>query len=173
MKTVASVSIEEYLQSRYHPDCDYVDGEVQERNVGERDHSELQRELIFFFRSRQRQWNAFVFPEQRIQVSSTRFRVPDLCVYVNERPAEQVFRTPPFICIEILSPEDRMERIQEKIDDYLNFAVPYVWVVNPRNRRAWAYTKEGSREVSGGTLRTENPSLEVPLNEIFAGLDTA
>jgi len=92
---------------------------------------------------------------------------------MNEKPAEQVFRTPPFICIEILSPEDRMERIQEKIDDYLNFAVPYVRVMNPRNRRVWAYTKEGSREVSGGTLRTENPSLEVPLNEIFAGLDTA
>jgi Uma2 family endonuclease len=172
MKTAAPISVEEYLHTAYDPDCDYVDGEVQERNVGERDHSELQRELLYFFRSRQQEWKVFVFPEQRVQVRATRFRIPDLCVYVGKKPAEQVFRTPPFICIEILSPDDRMERIQEKIDDYLNFRVPYVWVINPRNRRAWTYSKAGSSEVPGGILRTENPSMEIPLAEIFASLDT-
>lgn len=172
MKTLAPIPVEEYLCATYHPDRDYVDGEVLERNVGERDHSELQRELMFFFRGRQQQWNVFVFPEQRVQVSPTRFRVPDLCVYAGEKPKEQIFRTPPFICIEILSPEDRLERIQEKIDDYLDFGVPYVWVINPRNRRAWTYTKEGSREVKDGLLYTENPSLAVSLAEVFAGLDS-
>jgi Uma2 family endonuclease len=171
MKTFESTSIAEYLHTAYHPDCDYVDGEVLERNVGERDHSELQREFLFFFRSRQQQWNVFVFPEQRVQVSSTRFRVPDLCVYAGQRPHQQIFQTPPFICIEILSPEDRMERIQEKIDDYLKFGVPHIWVINPTSRRAWTFTKEGSREVFDGQLRTENPHLVVPLADIFAGLD--
>ena len=170
MKALAFVPIEEYLGVAYHPDCDYVDGEVLERNVGERDHSELQRELIFFLRSRQEQWRAFVFPEQRVQVSPTRFRVPDLCVYIGEKPNEQVFRTPPFICIEILSPEDRMERVQEKIDDYLDFGVPHVWVINPRKRRAWTYTKEGSQEAPDGVLSTRNPSLAVPLAEVFGGI---
>lgn len=74
------------------------------------------------------------------------------------------------ICIEILSPEDRLERIQERIDDYLAFGVPYVWVINPRNRRAWAYTKDASTEVHDGVLRAENPSLSVPLAEIFGEL---
>ena len=168
---VAQVPVEEYLRTTYDPDCDYVDGEVLERNLGERDHSDLQGELVYFFRVRRQRWKVFAFVEQRVQVSPTRFRVPDVCVYVGEKPRDQIFRTPPFICIEILSPEDRLERLQQKIDDYLSFGVPYVWVINPRNRRVWAYTKDGSREVKDGTLHTENPSLIIPLAEIFAGLD--
>ena len=46
MKTETFVSVEEYLKTSYEPECDYVDGEVQERNVGERDHSILQREFM-------------------------------------------------------------------------------------------------------------------------------
>ena len=167
MKTEALVPVEEYLRTTYDPDCDYVDGEVLERNLGERDHSTVQREFIFFFRSRQQAWKAFVFPEQRVQVSPTRFRVPDICVYVGEEPEDQIFRTPPFICIEILSPEDRWTRMQQKIDDYLRFGVPYVFVLDPRDRRVWACTKDGNTEIRDGVLRTGDPSLEVPLAEIF------
>ena len=167
MKTGALVPVEEYLRTTYDPDCDYVDGEVLERNLGERDHSKLQKKLILFFGNREKTWNIVVFPEQRVQVSPTRFRVPDICVYAGEEPQEQIFRTPPFICIEILSPEDRWERMQQKIDDYLRFGVLYVWVINPRDQRGWAYTKDGNPEVPDGVLRTENPSLAIPLDEIF------
>lgn len=105
-------------------------------------------------------------------MSPTRFRVPDVCVYAGENPREQIFRTPPFICIEVLSPEDRMNRVQERIDDYLKFGVPYVWLIDPRSRRVWIHTKGGSREAKDGILRTENPSLTIALSEIFAGLDS-
>jgi len=44
MATGTLVSVEEYLNTSYSPDCDYVDGEVLERNLGEREHSELQTE---------------------------------------------------------------------------------------------------------------------------------
>ena len=67
-----------------------------------------------------------------------------VCVYVGERPQDQVFRTPPFICIEVLSPEDRMSPPQQRIDDYLAFGVGYVWVVDPATRRAWVYAKDAS-----------------------------
>ena len=166
------ISVQEYLHTLYEPDCDYVDGEVLERNMAERDHSELQLEIGLFFRSHRQAWGTYAFVEQRIQVAPTRFRIPDVCVYL-ERPKEQVFVTPPFICIEILSPEDRLERIQDRIDDYLNFGVHHVWVINPRNRRVWAYTKDGSRELKDRILRTEDPSLTIPLSEIFAQLDKA
>jgi len=90
---------------------------------------------------------------------------------VGERPTDQIFRTPPFICIEVLSPEDRVGRTQERIDDYLKFGVRYVWVINPANRRIWVYTAAETREITDGILRTENPALTIPLAEIFAGLD--
>lgn len=171
MTTATLTSIEEYLASAYEPDCDYVDGEIQERNVGERDHSSLQREFLYAFRPLHTAKKAFVYPEQRIQVSPRRFRVPDVCVYVGTDPKEAVFTTPPFLCIEILSPEDRISRMQVKINDYLKFGVRYVWMVDPSTRTAWVYTSSGMYEVADGVLRTENPAMEVSLAEIFSALD--
>jgi Uma2 family endonuclease len=166
MKTAALVPVEEYLRTTYDPDCDYVDGEVLERNLGERDHSDVQRQLILFFGTRSNKLGVQVYPEQRVQVAARRYRVPDVCVTIG-RPGEQIFREPPFICIEILSKDDTLASMQEKIDDFLNFGVPYVWVINPWNRRAWVYTTDGSREVKDGLLRTENPEMTIPLAELF------
>ena len=70
----------------------------------------------------------------RVQVSSTRFRIPDICVLVGDFPTEQIFRTPPFLAIEVLSKKDRKRDVLEKVEDYLRFGVPYVWVINPRTR---------------------------------------
>jgi Uma2 family endonuclease len=91
--------------------------------------------------------------------------VPDVCVVVGE-PKDQILREPPFICIEVLSPEDRVSRTNEKVADYLQFGVPYVWIVDPRTRKAWQCTQGAMIEVP--ELRTENPTMVVPLEELFA-----
>ena len=173
MKAAALISVEEYLRTTYEPDCDYVDGELVERNVGELEHSGLQTEIVYCFRSQRRAWKVHAYVAQRVQVKSTRFRVPDVCVVRAPKPTEPVFRMPPFICIEVLSKKDSLENIQSKIDDYLNFGVPYVWVINPRTRRAWVYTADAIVEAKDGILRTENPAIVVPLADLFAGLDEA
>ena len=170
MATETLVSVEQYLSTAYSPDCDYVDGVVLERNVGELNHSTVQGELYFWFRSRRQELRTCAYTEQRVQVKPTRFRVPDVCVIVGEKPHEQIFTHPPFLCVEILSPDDRVSELQQKIDDYLEFGVPYVWVIDPWSRRAWVYTAEGSREIRDGVLRTANPEIAVPLAEIFAEL---
>ena len=170
MKAAALVPVEEYLRTAYRPDRDYVDGEVLERNMGERDHGVLQRELILYFGTRLKSLGLHVFPETRVQMSTKRFHIPDVCVTL-DRPKEQIFREPPFICIEVLSKDDTLLGMQDKIDDYLKFGVPNVWVISPWNRRAWIYSSAGSREVKDGVLRTENPSFEIPLADLFAGRD--
>ena len=50
MAISALIPVSEYLSTSYDPDCDYVDGQVQERNVGEEDHSDLQNQLIQLLR---------------------------------------------------------------------------------------------------------------------------
>jgi Uma2 family endonuclease len=171
MAARTQVSVEEYLRTSYDPDCDYVDGEIVERNLGELDHSDLQSEIITYLRAPRQTLKAYAFAEQRVQISPTRFRVPDVCVVVAEKPREQIFRNPPFIAIEILSKDDRMEQMQTRINDYLTFGIGYVWVINPRTRIAWAYTKDGAREAKDSVLRTENPAIELPLSEIFNALE--
>lgn len=165
MATGALVSIEEYLATTYHPDCDYVDGVIEERNLGENDHADLQTAIAAYLRSRQKQWGIYVVVEQRVRVSPTRFRVPDVCITVGGRPKEQIFNTPPFACIEVLSPEDRLSRVREKINDYLAFGVSYVWLLDPATRKAFRWTNEGMHEVR--ELRTENPDIVVPVSALF------
>ncbi|MGH9627150.1 MAG: Uma2 family endonuclease, partial [Bryobacteraceae bacterium] len=163
------VSVEEYLHTSYDDgDREYVDGRVIERNLGEKDHSRTQRKLILYFGGQEATLKTYAFPEQRIQVKPARFRVPDVCVYLGQEPREQVFRTPLFLAIEILSPEDRAADLQEKIDDYLAFGVPCVWVIDPRRHRAWTHTAQGSHEAKDRILRTANPEIQLPLDELFA-----
>jgi len=162
------VSVEEYLHTDYEPDCDYLDGVLEERNVGEKDHAKAQKKLLLYLEQRCNLWNIFVIQELRLQISRTRYRVPDLCVVAGPEPDEQIFTKPPFLCVEILSPEDRMSRMQQRIRDYLAFGVSYVWIVDPQTRSAWIYTAEGMKEVQDGVLRTANPDMGVPVAEIFA-----
>jgi hypothetical protein len=42
-------SLADYLRTSYRLDCDYVDGEVQERKVGESDHAAVQAFLTSWF----------------------------------------------------------------------------------------------------------------------------
>jgi Uma2 family endonuclease len=164
MGAAALVSVEEYLSTSYDPDCDYVDGELEDRNVGELGHSDTQGNLYFFLRMHYR--TVFVFVELRIRVSNTRYRVPDVCVTL-ERPREPVLTRPPFLCMEILSPEDRADRTQRKVADYIRMGVRYVWVIDPRRREAVIYTTSGMRVVDENVLRTSDPDIAVPFAEIF------
>ena len=162
------ISVEEYLRTSFRPDCDYVDGEVQERNVGEFDHSSCQMKILMCLGTRQKQLNICVVPEQRVQVKPTRFRIPDVCVTLGP-PGEQIFTRPPFLCIEVLSPEDRIGRVEERVDDYLAMGVPFVWVLDPATKRAWSITPvEGWREEKSTALKTHDPAIEIPLADIFS-----
>ena len=167
MPTEALLSVEEYLATSYRPDCDYVDGRLEERNLGEWDHADLQTAVATFLRTRAKKWGIRAVVEQRVQVSPTRFRIPDVTVIVGD-PDGKILRKPPFLCIEILSPEDRLSRVEQRIDDFLKMGVAYVWLLDPETRRVYVATKEqGFHEFKGEVLRTENPALEVPLGEIF------
>jgi hypothetical protein len=52
----ALLTLEEYLSTSYRPDCEFVDGQLEERNVGGTNHGLLQMQLgIWFFQHSE--WN--------------------------------------------------------------------------------------------------------------------
>jgi Uma2 family endonuclease len=160
------VSVEEYLRTSYPDgDCEYVDGEIVERNVGEIDHGSLQTRIVIYLATHYPKFWATV--EVRVQVKSSRFRVPDVTLVAGPRPAGKIITAPPHLVIEVLSPDDRAGAVQEKIDDYLAFGIPYVWVVNPRTGRGYVHTTEAAREAKDGILRTADPATELPLYELL------
>jgi Uma2 family endonuclease len=166
MGTRTLVPVEEYLSTDYEPDCDYVDGELIDRNVGEKSHSKVQMKVAAFFYNQRAALGLHVFPELRMRLGPQKYRVPDICVVVGPEPDEAVLTAPPFLCIEILSPEDRASRMQHKLADYVAFGVPNIWVIDPRSRRAYVYSKTGMHEAQD-VLETENPKISIALPEIF------
>jgi len=167
------ISEEEYLKTVYRPDCDYVDGEVLERNLGEKEHSVLQRTLIFLFLSNQKTWNVEVFPELRVRVRPGQYRIPDVTVVPRTVQGDRILRVPALLFIEILSPEDRMNRIRERVDDYFALGTEHVWIVDPELRKGYVCSRTGFQEPDGGVLAIPGTPIRVVLSELFAELDRA
>jgi Uma2 family endonuclease len=169
MPVATQVPLEEYLHTIYEPDCEYLDGELVERNMAETDHAGVQGALFAWLHQCRKQFGIYVFPELRVQITPTRFRVPDILV-TTSKVTTRILRESPFLCIEILSPEDRASWVEPKVDEYLSFGVRHVWLIDPRERRAWSFTSEGKREATD-VLSTTNPHIQLPIGELFAELD--
>ena len=167
MGAATLVSVEDYLSTSYSPDREYIDGRIVERNLGEKTHSTIQTNLILYLGSRRKELGIKVYAEQRVQVSPTRFRVPDVTVVIASQVQGEIFMSPPHLCIEVLSKDDTLDYMQEKIDDYLRFGVPYVWIINPRLRKSYVATREGVVEAESGILETSDPAIQVPTAELF------
>jgi Uma2 family endonuclease len=161
------VPVDEYLNTDYSPDSDYVDGVLEDRNVGLQKHAITQTRIAGFLLQLLQALDALVVVAQRIRVSPTRYRVSDVCVVLNQDPDEEVITTAPFLCVEVVSPDDRMSNFLRKISDYLGMGVSYVWVVNPYLMTAWTHTSKGSFEAKDGVMRTENPDIEMPLAQVL------
>jgi Uma2 family endonuclease len=163
--------IEEYLRTAYHPDCDYVDGEIRERNLGDRDHGLLQTALAAWFFNHSKTWNIYAIVEQRIRVTSRRVRIADLCVVNRDAPREQVTLTPPLLCVEILSPEDRLPRAARVMEDYARMGVANLWLLDPADRVAYIYLPDGLFKLTTDVLNVPGTEIYVELPALFASLD--
>lgn len=167
MATLAPVSLAEYLNTDYEPDCDYVDGVLEERNAGKRRHSRTQALLSARLFSEEKNHKCEVLVEQRVQVSPSRVRIPDICLIPAEA-REETTQTPPLLCIEILSPEDRWSRVQDRLTDYLKFGVGTIWIIDPYANEAWIATPEAAaKPVGDGKLRCAELNLEIPMPDIL------
>ncbi len=161
----ALVSTSEYLGHTFHPDCEYLEGRILERNAGEIAHSDAQGRAYAYVLARHPGYWAGV--EVRVQVRANRFRIPDVSIVRGGKPSGRIIAVPPEVAVEVLSPDDRANEVQEKIDDYLSFGIPCVWVIDPETQRGWIHTVEGSREPKDGVLRNPAGDLTVPLAAIF------
>jgi len=166
-------TVREYLRTSWSPDREYVDGHIEERNLGEKEHSLIQRYLTFFFMLKRENWGVEVFPELRTQTQARRFRVPDVLVMRKSDRFERYVTTPPLIAIEILSPEDSLTAMRAKAAEYRGFGVEHIWIIDPEPRIAYRYSGTALEEVQSGELTVPETPIRVVLGELFAELDRA
>ena len=169
MTTKVLMDVEEYLRTSFEgADCEYLDGEVVERNMGELPHAAVQGELLYRLRQIAPRLGIQVIPEIRIQIHPRRYRVADIAVWRAGNIGERIPTVPPFLAIEILSSEDRMVRMQPKIQDYLSIAVEWIWLIDPEEKRALIYSRQNPTGTLSEVLRTENPTIEISLETVLS-----
>jgi len=112
-----------------------------------------------------------VMPEIRVPIAARRFRVADLAVWRAGDIGDRIPNVPPFLVIEILSPEDRITRMQPKIQEYLSIGAEWIWLVDPEERKAISYSQSNPAGTLCDVLRTVNPHIEIPLSTVFDALN--
>jgi Uma2 family endonuclease len=168
MSTKVLKDVEEYLRTSFEgSDCEFLDGEIVERNMGELPHGDLQGtlyRLLWRFRST---LGIRVVTEICIQINRRRYRVADIAVWRNDNIGTGIPTVAPFLVVEILSPEDRMVRMVPKIQEYLSIGVGWVWVIDPEEKTALCYSQKQPQGAAVTILRTEDPEIEIPLTAAF------
>jgi Uma2 family endonuclease len=170
MGTTAMISREEYLRTSYEHDCEWIEGEVRERAMPDEYHSALQAFFLEYFLRLKRELHVRVRPELRVRVAARRYRIPDVTILAESAPFQAIPDTPPVLCIEVLSPDDRADELQEKIDDYVAMGVGAIWIVDPRRRKLWTADASGKHKVEA--FQVPNSALVISVPEMFAELDS-
>jgi Uma2 family endonuclease len=165
------ITLDEYFHTNYRPDAHFVDGVIEERNLGEYDHAKLQTFIAVLFSNNEDRWQTDAVVEQRIRVAPNRVRVADIAILHADAPHEPVTHTPPYICIEVLSPEDRLSRAEKVLSDYLAMGVPNIWLIDPIKRKAYNFSANGLEAVDDLVLTVPETPIRLDVADLFAKLD--
>jgi Uma2 family endonuclease len=168
--TSPRISLRKYLRKVYRPDRDFVDGNTERRHVGELDHGRAQVLLATSLYNNEGPSKVIILLGQRVRVSATCVRVADLCILRTDAPYEPVIQTPPLLCIDILSPKDRLSQTLRRLEDYLQMGVENLWVIDPRDRTAFTYTEAGLLKLVGDRFTIPGAPNYVDLPSLFAKL---
>lgn len=149
-----AVSVETYLNTAYKPDRDYVDGELERRNVGEDIHSAWQFAVQLWF-GLHRDWPVLIRPEIRIKISGRRYRVADVAILDERSPRDPVVIQPPLAVFEVVSRLDRYSRITARLLDFESLGVPQIWLLDPRRGAIQRFLNGGFQPASEFVLEDQ------------------
>jgi len=170
MATALHIPLKDYLSQTFRPDREYVDGEIRGRNVGKYEHARVQALLAIWFGQHEKDWGFQVVTEQRVQVSPSRVRIPDVAL-LQVGPQPDVINDPPALVIEILSPDDSYSDTQERASDYRAMGVATVWIIDPKTRTGRMCS--GAEWVESSRLAVKGTPMFVDLLEIFSQITPA
>ena len=167
------VSLDEYLNTAYEPDMEFVEGMLVERNVGTQRHSLLQSLVIMYFGQHRKSHRLKVFTEARLQVGARRHRIPDVLALEIPYTQGKIITDIPVITVEIKSPDDTFDEIVDKCFEYETLGVGNILVMDPDNNRAWLFEHNTLRALPGASidLHLRQSTIDFPFAQMFAELD--
>ena len=159
-----NMSLQEYLRTSFeNPDREYVDGEIVERAPHDMPQSAAHSRLCGHVWDASKTKPLHGFISMRSMVAPTHVRIPDLSIYADE-PEGDVPSEPALAVVEIVS-VDRHSVLMQKFEEYENWGVPHVWLVDPERRKLYTYSDGSLTEV--GELRIPEYDVRITAAEIF------
>ncbi len=147
MATGTLISEDEYLRSSYEgPEPEYRDGELIDRGMPTYLHGMIQMVLGALFLPYRKSHDLWPASEARHRVRPGLVRIPDVAVQQG-KPAMSHPDHPPYVAIEVLSPDDRMGDVTAKLREYRDFGVAHSWVVDPVAQALYVFDSDGLHQV--------------------------
>lgn len=161
MSAATIVTVEDYLHRTEKPYCEYLDGVLRPKAMPTKLHALIQKILMTLL-DRQR---VEALSEVHVRLSPTKYLIPDV---IAAPEIQSPYPTEPvLLCVEILSPEDRVGAMLAKCEEYHAWGVPFCWVIDPEKQSGWQYhaRSEPERVVHDGTLTAGD--LRVSMGDLF------
>lgn len=164
MGSKTAIPVEEYLHTSFPGlDCEYRDGELVERSLPDYVHGRTQAVLCGFFGAARKELSIFPCVETRMKLREGLYLIPDVAVFWPSAPSN-IPDSPPLIAIEVLSNDDHLTAVRDKLQEYRAWGVPHVWLIDPHSRRLYT-CDTGLTEVNSFSI----PELNITVGpaEIF------
>jgi Uma2 family endonuclease len=168
MATKTQIRAEDYLRMTFEHDAEFVHGEIVERSMPDLTHSRIQTLIAFLFESLRQSHRLYGYVELRMKVAAGVYRIPDVAAFARIPQDQQVPDKPPLVVMEILSKDDRHVDLMQKLEEYHNWGVTHIWVIDPSLKRLSLYTGVGLQNVS--SLSLAGYPFQLTPAELFAEL---
>jgi Uma2 family endonuclease len=146
MATAAAVPIEEFWKLVEQGELvEYVDGEVIEKPMALLIHGKIQASFGDRLRKSMEPFGGTAAVNVHCRLGERKMRLPDIVAYDRPMPDYEYPDLPALVTVEVASPSDRFSDLLRKCQEYADWGVPHIWMIDPERR--------GLYEFSSGRLR--------------------
>jgi Uma2 family endonuclease len=168
MATALRTPVEEYLSRHYEPECELINGELVPKPMGTLEHGDMQYKLRRILERYEAKGLGRIAQELSYRKGED-FRIPDLVFAPQDARYQHGFLVQaPLLCVEILSPSQRLSELAAKCEAYHTWGVPYCWVIDPIKKLAWEYHNDSPLRLLAPEASLQAGEIAVALSELFA-----
>ena len=93
---------------------------------------------------------------------------PDVSLTHPNQPGDRFYIGAPLIAFEVVSPNEKADHLNEKVQEYLAYGAAEVWLIYPKLRNAWVYDGSGAARNETRSFHTHLlPGIDIPFSEIL------
>jgi len=165
MATKTFLTPQQYFATTFEREPELVHGELVERPLPTFPHGNIQLRMGSRLMALQQPYPVFTGVEVRVGMASDLYRIPDISMWEGTAP-DSVPAIAPLLVVEISSPDDRLDAMLQKLEEYRAWGVRHIWLVEPELKRIHVY--DGGSLTAVSRLELAQFGFSVSAEELFS-----